>query len=76
MIKNHKESYELLDQQYKLSQEELAQKDGTGKLYGRPRRLATIAISAPEKKPLARIRARTMRISQIIGRVRSARRGG
>ena len=40
MIKNHKESYELLDQQYKLSQEELAQKDGTGKLYGRPRRLA------------------------------------
>ena len=29
----------------------------------RPRRLATIAISAPEKNPLARIRARTMRSS-------------
>lgn len=40
MEKNHKESFEKIEQQYKLSQEELAQKDGTGKMYGRPKRLA------------------------------------
>ena len=35
-----KETFDALEKQYAISVEELAARDGTGKKYGRPRRLA------------------------------------
>jgi hypothetical protein len=38
--KNNKMAFDKVEETYKLSKIELSQKDGTGKLYGRPKRLA------------------------------------